>query len=61
MKLLQTLFTGWPALFSFLVAPTLAVLLAPQDAGEWKRWLLVAPFVAVYIWLTWPEGRSRAD
>lgn len=50
--------TGWPALFTFLVSPTLAVLFAPQDGGEWKRWLIVAPFVVAYLWFTWPRRRE---
>jgi hypothetical protein len=59
MKVLRAIFTGWPALLSFLVAPTLAMLLSPHDSGEWKRWLVVAPFVAAYVWLTWPQGRDE--
>jgi hypothetical protein len=61
MKALRALLTGWPAVFSFLFAPTLAVLLAPHDHGEWKRWLVVAPFVLAYIWFTWPGGRTGDD
>jgi hypothetical protein len=60
MKALRTLFTGWPALLAFLVAPSLAVILAPHD-GDWKRWLVIAPFVAGYIWFTWPQNREEAE
>jgi hypothetical protein len=61
MKILHAIFTGWPALLTFLVTPSLAVLLSPHDGGEWKQWLLVAPFVVAYLWITWPQRRSEAD
>ncbi|HTT82801.1 MAG TPA: hypothetical protein VMF67_04925 [Rhizomicrobium sp.] len=61
MKVLRAIFTGWAALLAFLVAPTLAMLLSPEDAGQWRRWLLVAPLIAAYLWLTWPGRTDEAD
>jgi hypothetical protein len=61
MKVLRAIFTGWPALLTFLVSPTLAVWLSPHDAGEWKRWLIVAPVAAAYVWFTWPQDPNEAD
>ena len=59
MKSLRAILTGWPALLSFLVAPTLAVLLSHD--GEWKRWLPLAPFVAGYVWITWPHKADDGE
>jgi hypothetical protein len=60
MRVLRILFTGWPAVLTFLVCPSLAVWLSPHDDGEWKRWLIVAPVAVAYVWITWPE-RNEAD
>ena len=60
MKLLRALFTGWPGVFAFLLSPTLAVIMAPQYPGEWKSWLVVAPFLVLYLWFTWPRGPDHA-
>ncbi|HEX4160730.1 MAG TPA: hypothetical protein VHY79_19840 [Rhizomicrobium sp.] len=61
MRALRFLFTGWAAVFSLLVSPTLAVLLSPQDGDERRRWLFVAPWLVAYVWLTWPKRPDQAD
>ena len=61
MKTLRILLTGWPAVLTLLVSPTLAVWLSPHDANEWKHWLLVAPLVVAYLWFTWPKRPDEAD
>ena len=61
MNLLRAVLTGWPGVFTFLLTPTLAVLLAPQYPGEWKHWLCVVPFLLLYLWFTWPRRPDEAD
>lgn len=61
MRILRLLFTGWPAVFSLLVSPTLAVFLSPHDGNEQKRWLFVVPWLVAYVWLTWPKDPEAAD
>ncbi len=61
MKVLRAFLTGWPALLGFLITPSLAMLLSSSDDGEWKRWLLVAPFLVAYLWFTWPQRPNASD
>jgi hypothetical protein len=61
MTVLRSLLTGWPAVFSLLVSPTVAVFLEPGAAGMWKQWLCVLPFVLAYVWFTWPRRPAEVE